>query len=82
MTVKFAAADDSTTPPGAYLLTLPISAPMLGQYATGALPIALVAQAGVSGQYTIEGSAIGYKTQSTSKDISTGDALQNFVLVP
>ena len=82
VTVKFVAADDSTTPPGAYGLTLPIGAPMLGQYATGTLPIALVPQAGVAGKYAIEGSAIGYQTQSASKDMTTADTTQNFVLVP
>ena len=82
VTVKFVAADDSTTPPGAYGLTLPIGAPMLGQYATGTLPIALVPQAGVAGKYAIEGSAIGYQTQSASKDMTTADTTQNFVLAP
>ena len=82
VTVKFVAADDSTTPPGAYGLTLPIGAPILGQYATGTLPIALLAQTGVAGKYTIEGSAIGYKTQLANKDISAADATQNFVLLP
>lgn len=80
VTVKFVAADNSAS--GAYSLTLPIGAPMLGQYATGTLPIALVAQAGVAGKYTIEGSATGYQTQSSSKDISAADATQNLVLVP
>jgi hypothetical protein len=80
VTVKFVAADNSAS--GAYSLTLPIGAPMLGQYATGTLPIALVAQAGVAGKYTIEGSAPGYQTQLSSKDISAADATQNLVLVP
>jgi len=82
VTVKFVAADDSTTPSGAYGLTLPIGAPQLGQYGTGTLPIALAPQAGVAGKYAIEGSATGYQTQSASKDISTADTAQNFVLVP
>ena len=79
VTVKFVAADDLS--PFAYTLTLPIGAPMLGQYAT-ALPIALVAQPGVAGKYTVEASATGYQTQSVSKDISAADATQNFILVP
>lgn len=79
--VDFVAADDSTSPPGAYTLTLPIGAPLLGQYATP-LPIALTAQSGVAGHYSMEASASGYQTQSVNKDISAGDATQNFTLVP
>ncbi|HUX64664.1 DUF4382 domain-containing protein [Sulfuricella sp.] len=82
VTVKFVAADDSTSPPGAYTLTLPVGAPMLGQYGTGTLPIQLVAQAGVAGKYTVEASATGYQTQSVIKDIPAADATQNFTLVP
>ena len=81
VTVKFVAADDSTTPPGLYSLTLPIGAPMFGSYST-TLPIALAAQAGVAGKYTVEASATGYVTQSVSKDISAANATQDFVLVP
>ncbi len=79
VTVKEVAADDSA--PGAYTLILPAGAPMLGQFAT-TLPIALVAQPGVAGKYTVEASATGYKTQSVSKDIASADATQNFTLVP
>ncbi len=77
--VKLVAADDTTQ--GAYTLTLPIGAPLLGQYATS-LPIALTAQSGVGGQYTMEALATGYQAQSVSKDISTTDATQNFTLIP
>lgn len=80
VTMKVVAADDSA--PGAYVLTLPIVPPLLGQYASGALPIALVAQPSVAGKYTIEGSATGYRTQAFFKDISTVNATQNFVLIP
>lgn len=79
VTVKFVAADDSVS--GAYMLTLPTGAPMLGQYAA-TLPIALAAQAGVAGKYTVEASATGYKTQTVSKDIAAADATQNFTLLP
>ena len=79
VTVKFVAADDSAS--GAYSLTLPTGAPQLGQD-SATLPIALVAQAGVAGKYTVEASASGYQTQSVSKDISAADATQNFTLVP
>ena len=82
VTVSFAAADDTTTPPGAYSLTLPVAAPLLGQYGA-TLPIALSAQAGVAGKYTVEASASGYQTQiSASQDISTADATLDFVLAP
>ena len=62
-------------------MTLPIGAPLLGQYGA-TLPIALVAQTAVAGKYTVAGSASGYQTQSVSKDIALADATQNFVLVP
>lgn len=79
MTVKFVAADD--TAPSAYTLTLPIVAPLLGQY-SATLPITFVAQPGVAGIYSIEASATGYQTQSASKDISAANAAQSFTLVP
>lgn len=82
VTVKFVAADDSTSPPGAYTLTLPAGAPMLGQY-SATLPIALVAQASVAGKYTVEASGTGYKTQSSAiMDISAANATQSFTLIP
>ncbi|MBF8250644.1 MAG: DUF4382 protein, partial [Deltaproteobacteria bacterium] len=80
VTVKFVAADDTAS--GAYTLTLPIGAPLLGQYGTGTLPIAFVEQTAVASKYTVEASATGYQTQSASKDISTGGATQDFTLVP
>ena len=79
VTVKFTAADDSTSPPGFYSLTLPTGAPMFGQY-SATLPVALVAQADVAGKYTAVASATGYQTQSVSKDISAADATQDFIL--
>jgi hypothetical protein len=79
VTVKSVAADDSAA--GAYALTLPVGAPMLGQYGAG-MPVALVAQAGVAGKYTVEASETGYQTQSVSQDISAADTTQNFTLVP
>ncbi len=82
VTVNFAAADDTSTPPGAYSLTLPAAAPLLGQY-SATLPIALAAQAGVAGKYTVEASASGYQTQASAiKDVSAADATLDFVLVP
>ncbi len=81
MTVKFVAADDATTPAGAYALTLPAGAPLLGQY-SATLPIALAAQAAVAGKYTVEASATGYQTKSASVDVSAVGATQDFILVP
>ena len=81
VTVKFVAADDATTPAGAYALSLPTDAPLLGQY-SATLPIALAAQAAVAGKYTIEASATGYQTKSASIDISAVDATQDFILAP
>lgn len=78
--VKFTAADDAMS--GAYTLSLPVASPILGHYDSGALPIALVAQAGIAGRYAIEASAAGYQSQSASKDISLVDATQNFILMP
>jgi len=80
VTVKFTAADDSAS--GAYMLTLPVDAPLLGQFGAGTLPIALAAQPAVAGQYTVEATATGYQTQSVSTDISAANAIQNFTLVP
>lgn len=79
-TVKSVAADDLA--PGTYTLTLPVSAPMFGQYATGTLPIALAQQNGVAGTYTIEASATGYQTQSVIQSILAVDATLNFQLLP
>lgn len=81
VTVKFVAADDSTTTLGAYALSLPIDAPVFGQY-SATLPITLAAQTALAGKYDVEASAIGYQTQSASKDISAADATQDFTLVP
>jgi len=87
VTVKFVAADDLSSPPGFYTLTLPTGAPMFGQY-SATLPIVLVAQTDavaqpdVAGKYTVEASATGYQTQSVSKDISAADTTQTFTLVP
>ncbi len=71
-------------PPGdfAYNLTLPIAAPSRGPYATP-LPILFTQQpAAVAGHYTVQASATGYVTQSFGKDISLGNATQDFALTP
>ncbi len=83
VTVKFVAADDASSPAGAHTLSLPVAAPMFSQYVTGWAPTALAAQSSVAGKYTVEATATGYKTQSsTILDITTANATQNFALVP
>lgn len=78
VTEKSVAADDLT---GAYTMTLPIDAPLLGQYVTP-LPIVFTAQSGVVGLYTMEASVIGYQTSlPVNVDISAADATQSFALV-
>lgn len=79
VTVKSVMADDNG---GAYSMTLPAAAPLLGQFGTGILPITLTMQAGVAGKYSIAASASGYQSQSVDKDVSAGNVTQNFVLVP
>lgn len=81
VTVKSVAADDGSTPPGAYSMTLPIAAPLLGAY-SATLPISLTAQGSLAGKYAAEASATGYVTQSFNKDIATTNQTQNFTLVP
>ena len=69
---------------GAYSLTLPAEAPLLGTYGTGA-PISLASVPGAAGLYAIEASADGYDgytAQSVAKDLSSADATQNFILIP
>ena len=78
ITVATKAADPGS---GSYILTLPVDAPLLGQYGAGTLPIALSTQAAVAGKYILAASADGYKTQQVSRDVSAG-AIQDFILVP
>jgi hypothetical protein len=71
-----------------YALTLPISAPSLGQYST-TLPITLTnaAQSAVAGVYTVQGTGqtatVVYATQTPSPapvNITGGSATENFTL--
>lgn len=78
VTVATKAADPAS---GSYVLTLPVDAPLLGQYGTGILPIALSVQAAVAGNYLFDASAEGYQTQQVSRDISVV-ATSDFTLVP
>ncbi|HEY6010529.1 MAG TPA: hypothetical protein VIX18_03580, partial [Nitrospirota bacterium] len=79
VTVKTQAADLLS---GAYSLALPVAAPLLGLYGTGALPITLAPQSAAAGLYSAEASAAGYQTQSVDVDISIGDVIRNFALTP
>ena len=79
VTVKSQAANLDT---GAYTLTLPVGAPLYGQYGSGTLPIALAKQDALAGKYNVEASATGYQTQSFSWDISMPDAIPDFTLTP
>ena len=65
-----------------YKLTLPADAPLVGNYGSGSLPIALVPVPAAAGLYLIEGSAPGYATQSVMKNLSSADVTQNATLVP
>ena len=65
-----------------YALTLPVEAPLVGNYGSGSLPIALVPVPAAAGLYLIEGSAPGYAMQSVMKNLSSADVTQNATLVP
>ena len=78
VTTNTVAADDLT---GAYALTLPVAAPLLGTY-SAMLPIALAPQSGVANLYTVEASATGYLSQSANVDISAANTTQDFTLTP
>jgi uncharacterized protein DUF4382 len=77
ITVKSQATD------GAYTLTLPTAAPLVGSYGTGTLPIALSSQATstAAGKYAVEASASGYLTQSINVDVAITNAIQDFLLL-
>ena len=80
VTVKSTTAD--LVSGGSYTITLPTAAPLLGQFGTGTLPIALTPQPDIAGIYTAEASAIGFQTQAVEVDISAADVLLNFTLTP
>jgi hypothetical protein len=77
--VKSQAANLDT---GAYTLTLPVGAPLYGQYGSGTLPISLEKQDALAGKYTVEASASGYQTQSFNWDPSMPDTIPDFTLTP
>lgn len=65
-----------------YALTLPTAAPLVGNYGSGSLPIALEPVLAAAGQYLIEASAPGYTAQSVIKNLSGADLTQDATLVP
>jgi len=65
-----------------YAMTLPTAAPLVGNYGSGALPIALSPVPTAAGQYFIEAAAPGYTTQFVTKNLSSADVTQNATLVP
>ena len=79
VTVGVVGADAST---GAYRLTLPVVAPLLGQFGSGVLPVAFSAQTSLAGNFAIEASATGYKIQSVNVNVTSADVVQNFLLSP
>ncbi|KVD81720.1 hypothetical protein WS62_24380 [Burkholderia sp. ABCPW 14] len=56
---------------GAYALTLPTAAPIIGTY-SGSLPVVMGAVPTAAGQYTIEADAANGATQQQPVNISTG----------
>jgi hypothetical protein len=79
VTIKSTAADLLS---GAYELSLPAGAPVLGEYGSGILPIVFNEQPDVAGKYAAEASATGYQAHSEDVDISIADVIQNFTLTP
>lgn len=77
VTVKYQNAVALT---GGYSLSLPIAAPMLGQYGSGTLPISFAADPSQAGKYSINASAANYQSQSSAIDISAANQVKDFAL--
>ena len=77
VTVKSTGANLST---GAYSMSLPVSAAMLGSFGTGTLPIQLSAQSTSAGKYSAEAAASGYTTQTVPVNVTSASVVQNFTL--
>ncbi|HJV82645.1 DUF4382 domain-containing protein [Noviherbaspirillum sp.] len=75
--VAFKAADLTS---GAYAMSVPVAAPLLGKF--GTLPITLAADASLAGKYVLEASATGFATQTFNADVGTADVTKDFALVP
>lgn len=66
----------------AYTMSLPSEAPLYAAYGNGELPLVLIAQPTVAGQYQLEASAAGYQPQVFDQNIATADAVQDYILTP
>jgi hypothetical protein len=75
-------SDDADLADGSYTMTLPVAAPLVGNYGAGTLPISLAPVPTAAGQYFIQASAAGYTTQSITRNLSAADVTQNANLVP
>ncbi|WP_454763999.1 DUF4382 domain-containing protein [Cupriavidus campinensis] len=62
---------------GAYSMSLPAAAPMVGVYST-TLPIPLAANGAAAGKYTVEATSINGQVQTQAADISATNAVNNF----
>lgn len=80
VTVKSVMADDLSG--GAYTMTLPTSAPGFSAYAINWSSTSLATQAGLAAKYSVEASALGYKTSSAAADLTSADATLAFTLAP
>ncbi|HJW55762.1 MAG TPA: DUF4382 domain-containing protein [Burkholderiaceae bacterium] len=67
---------------GAYSLSLPTAAPLLGKFGSGTLPITLTADTTIAGKYAMEASATGFLTQAFAADIGSANVTKDIALVP
>ncbi len=63
---------------GAYSMSLPAAAPLVGQF--GTLPIATTADTAVAGKYTVTAAGSGVQSQSSAADVSSAGATLSFTL--
>ena len=75
-TYEIASANANLTT-GAYTMSLPVNAPMVGTY-SNALPISMTSATPSAGQYTIEADAASGATQSSATNIGSGSQTVNF----
>jgi hypothetical protein len=67
---------------GAYSMTLPSAAPLVGQYGSGGLPLVQLANLAAQGKYGVQVSAAGYQSQLAGIDVSLFNVVKDFTLVP
>jgi hypothetical protein len=75
--VAYKAADLTT---GAYSMSLPVAAPLIGAF--GTLPIALSADATAAAKYGLETKATGFADQAVAIDLGTANVVRDFALTP